>query len=111
MHEEQVKGEDSGEGSLQGYRSASYIPEQVIKGRNVSWSTYAGKSELEVQGRRRKRNRDESTNDSYHVRESRTESFLTKVVHIDQEKDLVRSSGDTQNHTTDMGITTLQWMR
>ena len=51
--------------------------------------------ELEVWGRHHRRNRDESVDDSYHMRESRRESSLTKVVHIDQEKDRVRSSGET----------------
>ena len=47
----------------------------------------------------------------YHTRESKRESSLIKVVYIDQEKDRVRSLGNTRNHTTDTGVTVLQWTR
>ena len=78
-----------GKGSSQGYRSASYILEQVIKGKDCESEhlcRQVSELELEVWRRCRRRNCNESTDDSYHARESRRESSLTKVVRIDQKK-------------------------
>ena len=78
MDEEQVVRLDSGEGSSQGYRSASYIPKQVIhEGRNQEMKhlrRLVRELELEVWGRRRRGNHDESPDDSDYTGESRKES-------------------------------------
>nr|POF20742.1 hypothetical protein CFP56_65270 [Quercus suber] len=77
MHKEQAIRLDSREGFWQGYRSTSYIPKQVIpKGRAQEQEhlhKQVKKLELEVWGRCRRRNRDESPDDFDNTGESRRE--------------------------------------
>lgn len=60
MHEEQVGGQDSREGSSRGYRSASYIPEQELHERKEQEMecpcSQVRKLELEIRGRHQRRN-------------------------------------------------------
>ena len=90
-HEKQV-GQDSGEGSSQGYRLASYITEQEFHERRDQemecLCMQVRELELEVQRRRRRRNCDESPDNFGNMgeRESRGESSHQSGSHQSRER-------------------------
>ena len=79
-HEEHVKWPDSREGSSQGYRSASYIFEQEQYKKRDQELEHLCKQvrnlDLEVRGTRRRRNCDESPEDSDNIGEFSHQSSL-----------------------------------